>query len=107
MVSGPGNVSFTNQFGRNTNASFSTAGTYVLKITAEDETSLAFKNIFYSVEDYITITTGGGGTTQQNQTINFPAITNKILLKFPLYTTVIRVRVPSIKIPVFFAQRRP
>ncbi len=78
MVSGPGNVSFTNQFGRNTNASFSTAGTYVLKITAEDETSLAFKDIFYSVEDYITITAGGGGTTQMNQTINFPAIDDKL-----------------------------
>ncbi len=83
MVSGPGNVSFTNQFGRNTNASFSAAGTYVLKITAEDATSLAFKNIHYSVEDFITITAGGGGTTQQNQTINFPAIADKVTTDNP------------------------
>ena len=71
-VSGPGTVTFANAAAVDTTASFSTAGTYVLRLTGSDGT--------LSASDDATITAGSTSTTNQapvvsagaNQTITLP-----------------------------------
>ncbi len=82
-VSGPGNVNFSNPNNRSTSASFSTNGSYTLRFRAEDGQTYAGNNTFMTMEDYITVTIGQGGTTQQNQTITFANIPDKFTTDNP------------------------
>ncbi len=61
-VSGPGNVSFGNASANNTSASFSTAGTYVLRLTASDGSLQA--------SDDITITVLAAAAVNQPPVVN-------------------------------------
>jgi hypothetical protein len=58
-TSGPGNVTFGNANLTDTTASFSAAGTYVLRLTASDGALSAFDEMTVVVQE-----TGGGGGTQ-------------------------------------------
>src|SRR6185295_11902222 len=63
-VSGPGTVTFGNTANLATTASFSAAGTYVLRLTASDSALSATNDI------QITVNTSGGGGTNQAPTVN-------------------------------------
>ena len=65
MVSGPGSVSFSNANSNNTTATFSQAGTYVLRFTTRDESFLSSEGRIYFLSDDITITAGAGGTVPE------------------------------------------
>jgi PKD repeat protein len=50
-ASGPGNVTFGNASSANTTAQFSTAGTYTLRLTANDGELAAFAELTVTVTD--------------------------------------------------------
>ena len=60
-ISGPGTVTFSSAQAYNTNATFSTNGTYVLEFRGKDTGLLASKKLFYTISDRVVITVGGGG----------------------------------------------
>ncbi len=60
-VSGPGNVSFSNATSNTTTATFSQAGTYVLRFTAQDDRNLNSQGKIFFLSDDIRITAGSGG----------------------------------------------
>jgi K319L-like, PKD domain len=62
LVSGPGSVSFGNAASTNTTASFSAAGTYVLRLTASDGQLQSFSDITITVSPEPTTTSSGGST---------------------------------------------
>jgi len=64
-VSGPGTVTFANAAAPNTSASFSTAGTYVLRLTANDGASIAM--------DDVSITVNGSSGPLQIQSVDMLA----------------------------------
>ncbi len=78
LVDGPGTVTFSNQNNRNTSASFTANGTYLLKFSAQDDVTLAAKDIFYTVEDFVEVAVGTGGQpTLFDQTISFAPLEDK------------------------------
>ncbi len=77
-VSGPGNVNFSNANNRSTSATFSSNGTYVLRFRSEDQQTYAGENNFITMEDFVQVTIGGSGSNQQNQTISFNSIPDKL-----------------------------
>ncbi|MEM1119247.1 MAG: HYR domain-containing protein [Bacteroidota bacterium] len=68
-VSGPGNVNFSNANGYNTNANFSTNGTYVVRFTARDDRKLNGEGKVYFISDDVQINVTGGGNP--TFTLNF------------------------------------
>ncbi len=71
-VSGPGTVSFSSSTNRNTNATFSSAGTYVLRFMATDAFQINNNDTrYYTLHDFVTVTVtgngGGGGDTTPPQ----------------------------------------
>ena len=68
-ISGPGNVSFGSPTSYNTSASFSSSGTYVLRMKVEDRGLINSERKFYSLMDYVTITVGSGGGDTQRPTV--------------------------------------
>ena len=60
-VSGPGQVVFADKNARNTMATFTTAGEYILRFRATDQSPLAQNSYYYTITDHIKITTSGLG----------------------------------------------
>ena len=60
-VSGPGNVGFANPSAYSTTASFSQAGTYVLRFIAQDNKNLSGEGKIYFLADDVVVTVGEGG----------------------------------------------
>ena len=75
VVQGPGSVNFSNANAKNTDASFSASGTYVLSFTAFDDNSLVGEAKFYSLTDYVTVTVGGSNNTPPSVTLSTPSNT--------------------------------
>ena len=72
-VEGPGSVNFGNDNSYNTNASFSSEGTYVLQLMVTDNRTLESEQKYWTLFDYVTVTVGestGGGPT--NISVNCP-----------------------------------
>ncbi len=88
-VSGPGTINFSNATSRNTSATFSSNGTYVLRFRADDNNTYADNNTYMTMEDFVTVTIGGDGPVQQNQTITFTSIPDKLTIDNPfnIYAT--------------------
>jgi hypothetical protein len=63
VVSGPGSVSFGNASSVNTTASFSTAGTYVLRLTATDGQLQSFSDVTITVQPEPPASTTSGSST--------------------------------------------
>ena len=82
-VSGPGSITFSNATSRNTSATFSSNGTYVLRFRSHDNNTYAANNTYMTMEDFVTVTIGGDGPVQQNQTISFSSISNKLTTDNP------------------------
>ena len=61
-ISGPGNVSFSSSNSYNTNATFSSNGTYVLEFSGIDEAQLSSDKKYFTISDRITITVNGGSS---------------------------------------------
>lgn len=64
-VSGPGNVSFSNQNSYSTTANFSQQGTYVLEFVGKDLEHLNNEGLFFTTADRVVVTIGNG--TNPNQ----------------------------------------
>ena len=82
-VSGPGNITFSSANNRNTSATFSTNGTYLVRFRAEDKQTYSNNNLFLTMEDFIQVTVGGTGNIQQSQTISFANISDKLTTDLP------------------------
>ena len=65
MISGPGTVTFDNAASPRTAAHFSTAGSYVLRLTANDGE--------FTVQDEMTVTVAGGNAYASWKAANFTA----------------------------------
>ncbi len=76
LVQGPGTVNFSSPNAKNTSATFSTNGTYVISFTAHDETTLAGQAKFVSMADRVTVTVGGSDTTPPAVTLTGPSSAN-------------------------------
>ena len=63
-VSGPGSVNFGNTASLQTTVSFSTAGTYILRLTASDGTLSSSDNIVVNVAGACTLTSAAWGNSQ-------------------------------------------
>jgi cephalosporin-C deacetylase-like acetyl esterase len=70
-IEGPSTVTFSNPTSRQTSAKFSTTGTYVLRVTAEDEYKInePTEAKFYSFCDYITVEIKGNSTKETPNSI--------------------------------------
>ncbi len=66
MVSGPGQVSFSNKTARQTTVSFSTPGEYVIRLRATDQSKLAATNAFFTITDHVIVSTNSGGNLCAN-----------------------------------------
>jgi cephalosporin-C deacetylase len=60
FISGPGTVDFSSPAARNTNATFSAPGTYVVRFTATDESLLEGSQTYITLHDFIEINVSGG-----------------------------------------------
>ena len=60
-ISGPGNVSFGSSNSYNTNATFSSSGTYILEFSGTDNSLLNSEDKFFTLSDRITVNVGSGG----------------------------------------------
>lgn len=79
-ISGLGTVTFGNTSSRSTTASFSTSGTYVLRLTASDSTLSASDDISIVVKSQPPIITTVGGRVETTDTVNVrrkPSISGK------------------------------
>ncbi|MEM9919867.1 MAG: acetylxylan esterase [Bacteroidota bacterium] len=59
-VSGPGDVTFSNPNKRNTTATFSESGTYILRLTGNDYAKLDNEAKYFTIVDHVTVTVGSG-----------------------------------------------
>lgn len=65
-LSGSGTVTFSNATTATTTATFSTPGTYVLRLTANDYSKLQTENKYYTLMDEVEITVTGSATLELN-----------------------------------------
>src|SRR5205807_8449745 len=72
-TSGPGTVSFTNPAAASTTASFSAAGTYVLRLTANDSALSAFAEVTITVNPVPPVNQAPHVNAGTAQTITLPA----------------------------------
>jgi hypothetical protein len=63
LVSGPGSVTFGNANSASTTAQFSVAGTYVLRLTANDGELQSFSEVTVTVQPAVTTSGSGSGST--------------------------------------------
>ena len=75
-ISGPGNVSFSNSATFSTDVTFEENGTYVLKFSADDNVTYAADDIYYTMEDYITVEVSG--IVSSNETVENQQLTINI-----------------------------
>ncbi len=76
-LEGPGEVTFSNQWNRNTTAHFSQNGTYVLRFQADDKNTVDWERKFYTMMDAVKIVVGDENIIPQPQAIIFNDIPNK------------------------------
>ena len=67
-ISGPGNVSFSQQNNRTTAANFSTAGAYVLRFSAVNDYLIGTEGKYVIMVNYVTVTAGSATPTCKNDT---------------------------------------
>jgi len=72
-VTGPGTVTFANPSAKATTATFSTAGTYTLRLTASDSALSAFDDIVVTVNPAVPVNTPPVVNAGADQTITLPA----------------------------------
>lgn len=72
-VEGPGSVSFSNDNGYNTSASFGAEGTYVLQMLVTDNRTLDSEQKYWTLFDYVTVTVGESTGGPTNLSINCPS----------------------------------
>ncbi len=73
-ISGPGHVAFSSQNNFSTDVTFGDNGTYVLKFSADDNVTYAAEEIYYTLEDYITIEVSGIASSIETPEIIKPEI---------------------------------
>lgn len=73
-ISGPGNVAFSNATGLSTGVSFDENGIYVLKFSADDLTTFADEDVYYTMEDYTTVEVSGIISSNENINLAAPKI---------------------------------
>ena len=60
LVSGPGQINFSNKTSRETQASFTAPGEYLIRFRATDKSMLAATNSYFTITDYIVVSTDSG-----------------------------------------------
>jgi len=60
LVSGPGQVAFSNKTARQTTMSFTEPGEYVVRLRATDQTPLSTTNAFFTFTDHVIVSTESG-----------------------------------------------
>ena len=58
-ISGPGHVTFSNQNAFSTDVTFGDNGTYLLKFSSDDNETALANEVYYTLEDYITVEVSG------------------------------------------------
>ena len=83
VVSGPGAVNFSSPNAKNTSASFTADGTYILRFIAEDKAELASLGQYYSAMDHVevNVSNSGGPSDQIPPTITLS--TGSVLVDGP------------------------
>jgi hypothetical protein len=76
VVSGPGTVTFANANAVSTTATFSTAGTYTLRLTANDSALTASDDIVITVNPMVPINQPPVVNAGPDQTVTLPAVAN-------------------------------
>ena len=66
QVSGPGNIIFDNKNSKNTTATFTQQGSYVIRFRVSDKSKLARDNAYFTVSDYVIVSSDSGSNPCDN-----------------------------------------